>query len=71
MRAVHREQFRAGARINDMKKTGKQRLLLLVLATLSTSGCDQLAQAVRDGVLDFVESSTADLLEQIIPVPSP
>lgn len=54
-----------------MKKTGKQRLLLLVLATLSSSGCDQLAQAVRDGVLDFVESSTADLLEQIIPVPSP
>lgn len=34
------------------------------------AGCDQFAGALRDGVLDFIESSTADLLEEVIPLPT-
>ncbi len=41
-----------------------------ILLTLNT-GCELVVDALQDGLADFLETTTANLLEQAFPVPMP
>lgn len=48
-------------------------LLAMLLAVMlpSLAACDWVVDALQDGFADFLESTTASLLEQAFPVPMP
>jgi len=56
-----------------MKRSNQpvRRILFTLLAAcgLATVGCSVVARSLRDGVADFIESSTAAWLEHTFPPP--